>query len=152
MDAFKPPFFSNKIKKLIKSPKTYLQDSGLASWFFNLKDVSALQNSPHKGALLETFVFNKLAALCDEEYFYTLSYFRTLEGQEVDFVVSHGDQHILIECKSQIPSSQGAFKGIEYFRKTHPDSQAWIVYPGDEIKFLGPNTYGVPLSFLGLRF
>jgi predicted AAA+ superfamily ATPase len=117
-----------------------------------LKDPVALFQSPHKGALLETFVFNELATLCDEQYFYTLSYFRTLEGQEVDFVVSNGEKHLLIECKSQLPSTQESFKGIEYFRKSYPQAQAWILYPGEELKYLGNNIYGVPLSFLALRF
>ncbi len=146
------PFFSNHIKKLVKSPKIYLQDSGLASWFFQLPDLAALQASPHKGALLETFICHELMALCNEGDFYSLSYFRTADGHEVDFVVSHGDRHLLIECKSQLSTSLSDLKGITYFRKTHPESIAWIMYPGEEIKYLAPNTYAIPLSFLALRF
>ena len=97
-----PPFFDNLGKRLIKSPKIYLADSGLACHLLNIDAVSALSRSPFAGAVFEGFIASEIvkhqvgAGKRRELY-----YFRDEQGLEVDFVMPsrHGGVS-LIECKA----------------------------------------------------
>lgn len=93
------PYFSNKTKSLIKSPKLYLADTGLLSVMLNLESVGDLRKSPHAGAILETFVFSELRK---REAFRTgrwsIHYWKSGK-HEVDFVVDRGPALELYEAK-----------------------------------------------------
>lgn len=97
-----PPFYENLGKRLIKSPKIYFADSGLACHLLGIRSNAELARSPFAGAVLEGFVASELvkaqlaAGLRREVY-----HFRDEQGLEVDFVLpgAHG-RLTLIECKS----------------------------------------------------
>jgi predicted AAA+ superfamily ATPase len=97
-----PPFFENFGKRLIKSPKLYLADSGLACHLLGLESESALRRSPFLGPVFEGFVASELAKLQSAVgRRRELYYFRDQQGLEVDFVVPLGGARLaLIEAKA----------------------------------------------------
>lgn len=98
------PWFSNRTKTLVKSPKLYLADSGLLCALLNIRSEGALMQSPAAGAVWETFVF---AQLRDRERragrLGSLFFWRD-RTSEVDFVVESGGRLELLEAKwTEIP-------------------------------------------------
>lgn len=97
-----PPWFENLGKRLVKSPKLYVADSGLACHLLGIDTVAELEKSPFLGVLFEGFVAAEivkaqLAAGGRRE----LYYFRDQQGLEVDFVVPGRNGGIrLVEAKA----------------------------------------------------
>lgn len=100
------PWFSNRTKSIVKSPKLYLADTGLLCALLNIRSQEALLQSPTAGAVWETFVF---AQLRDRERragrLGSLFFWRD-RTREVDFVVDIGGRLELFEAKwTEIPDS-----------------------------------------------
>jgi uncharacterized protein len=97
-----PPYFENLGKRLIKSPKVYLGDSGLACYLLGLMSVGELERSPFLGALFEGFVAAEiLKSQADRGMRKELYYFRDQQGLEVDFLVPRPNAKLwLVEAKS----------------------------------------------------
>ena len=97
-----PPFFENLGKRLIKSPKLYFVDSGLACHLLGLESETRVRRSPFLGPLFEGFVVSEIlkqqqcAGRRREVYF-----FRDQRGLEVDFLVPLGGKRLaLVEAKA----------------------------------------------------
>jgi hypothetical protein len=97
-----PPYFDNFGKRLIKSPKVYIADAGLACHLLGIESARELAKSPFRGALFEGFVASEMvksqlnAGRRKEIY-----HFRDEQGLEVDFVVPQpGGSPRLVECKA----------------------------------------------------
>ena len=100
------PWFSNRTKSIVKSPKLYLADTGLLCALLNIRSEQALQQSPAVGAVWETFVF---AQLRDRERrggrTGSLFFWRD-RTREVDFVVDTGGRLELFEAKwTELPDA-----------------------------------------------
>jgi predicted AAA+ superfamily ATPase len=97
-----PPFYENLGKRLIKSPKVYLADSGLACHLLGVDSLSELVKSPFCGALFEGFVASEIIkAQANAGRRRELYYFRDEQGLEVDFLVpGSGGAVSLVECKA----------------------------------------------------
>jgi len=96
-----PPYFENFGKRLIKSPKIYWGDSGLACYLLGVTSPAELERSPFLGALFEGFVAAEiLKAQANQGLRKELYYFRDQQGLEVDFLVPRPDSQLwLIEAK-----------------------------------------------------
>ncbi|MEW6366600.1 MAG: ATP-binding protein [Acidobacteriota bacterium] len=97
-----PPFYENFGKRLIKSPKLYFVDTGLACHLLNIRDEESLRGSPFLGALFECAVASEIVKhrLC-RGLDRALYFFRDQQGLEVDFVVDLGNKRLaLIEPKA----------------------------------------------------
>jgi len=97
-----PPFFESFGKRLVKSPKLYFVDSGLACHLLGIETERALGASPFLGPLFEGFVAAEIAkAQASAGRRVDLYHFRDQQGLEVDFVVPAGHrQLLLIEAKA----------------------------------------------------
>ena len=96
-----PPYFENFGKRLIKSPKMYLGDSGLACYLLGIRTAAELERSPFLGAIFEGFVASEiLKAEFNAGGRKEIYYFRDQQGLEVDFLVPRGGELWLIECQS----------------------------------------------------
>jgi predicted AAA+ superfamily ATPase len=97
-----PPFFENLGKRLIKSPKLYLADSGLACHLLGIETEAALRKSPFFGVLFEGFIAAEIVkAQVNAGRRREIYYFRDQQGLEVDFVVPlAGGLLRLIEVKA----------------------------------------------------
>jgi len=97
-----PPYFENFGKRLIKSPKVYLGDSGLACHLLGISSQAELERSPFLGALFEGFVAAEiLKGQVNAGRRKELYYFRDQQGLEVDFLFPGRDGELwMIECKA----------------------------------------------------
>jgi predicted AAA+ superfamily ATPase len=97
-----PAFFENLGKRLIKSPKLYLADSGLACHLLGVDSPAELAKSTLYGALFEGFVASEMVkAQLNSGRRRELYYFRDQQGLEVDFVMpGRGGGVSLVECKA----------------------------------------------------
>jgi len=97
-----PPWFENLGKRLIKSPKIYLTDSGLACHLLGIETLAELEKSPFLGVLFEGFVAAEMVkAQVNSARRRELYYFRDQQGLEVDFIVpGSGGAMRLLEVKA----------------------------------------------------
>ena len=97
-----PPYFENFGKRLIKSPKVYVADSGMACHLLGIETETELGKSPFLGALFEGFIAAEIVkAQANAGRRRELYYFRDQQGLEVDFVVpARGDGVRLVEAKA----------------------------------------------------
>src|SRR5262249_22421791 len=93
------PFHANVGKRLVKSPKTYVRDSGLVHALLGIEDTSELMGHPVVGASWEGFVIETLLSAAPERT--KASFYRTSAGAEIDLILEMGGRHGLwaIEIK-----------------------------------------------------
>jgi predicted AAA+ superfamily ATPase len=96
-----PPFYENFGKRLVKSPKLYLADPGLACHLLGIDTTAELARSPFAGALFEGFIASEIVkSQVNDGRRRELYYFRDEQGLEVDFLVPGRSGAVtLIECK-----------------------------------------------------
>jgi predicted AAA+ superfamily ATPase len=96
------PYFENLGKRLIKSPRIYFSDSGLACHLLGIETEAELEKSPFLGAIFEGFIASEIVkAQVNAGKRRELYYFRDQQGLEVDFVVPGKNASVtLIEAKS----------------------------------------------------
>ncbi len=129
-----PPFYKNFNKRLIKAPKLYFLDTGLAAFLLGVQDMAHLQSHPLRGALFETFIFSELLKMrFNQGKTDNLYFFRDNKGAEVDFILDHGATFDIIEVKSGQTIDSGLFKGLTLFDKlTGQVEKKMLVYGGTE--------------------
>jgi predicted AAA+ superfamily ATPase len=96
-----PPYFRNVGKRLVKSPKVYLRDTGLLHHLLNIGTLEDLESHPIRGASFETFVLEDLTrrerlAHPHSQFFF----WRTAAGAEIDLLIERGAERFAIEIKS----------------------------------------------------
>ena len=137
-----PPLEANLGKRLIKSPKLYLRDSGLVHALLGLADLEALLAHPVVGASYEGFALENLLRVLPEggEAFF----YRTRAGAEVDLmVVLPGGEYLAVEVKRSLAPrpSRGFHEALGDLRPR----AAYLVYPGREVFPLGNGVWATPL-------
>jgi predicted AAA+ superfamily ATPase len=97
-----PPYFENLGKRLIKSPKVYWGDSGLACYLLGIASEVELQRSPFLGQLFEGFVAAEiLKSQANRGARKELYYFRDQQGLEIDFLIPQPNAGLwLVECQA----------------------------------------------------
>lgn len=101
------PWFSNRTKSIIKTPKLYFADSGLLCALLNIRSPEALRDSPAAGAVWETFVFAQLRARERRAGRVQSLFFWRDRTREVDFVTEIGGRLELFEAKwAEIPGAE----------------------------------------------
>jgi uncharacterized protein len=134
-----PAYAVNRTKRLIKSPKLYWADTGVA---LHLAEMSAPE-----GAHLENLVLNDLLAWRDARLERAeLSYWRTTVGEEVDFVVETGGRLIPVEIKSTTRPRLRDAANLRSFRKEYGDRarHGLLLHTGDTIEWITPDVLATP--------
>lgn len=110
------PWFSNRTKSIIKSPKLYFADTGLLCALLNIRSEEALMLSPSLGAVWETFVFAQLREKQRRAGRIGSLFFWRDRTREVDFIVEDGGRFELFEAKwSELPDAGDAVN-LEFLR------------------------------------
>ena len=119
-----PPFEGNIKKRLVKSPKVYIRDSGLLHNLLQIQDFNELLGNPVLGASWEGMVIENI---CSSLRNCRFSFFRSATGDELDLIIQKGNKTIAIECKaSTAPKvSKGFYRALEIVK---PD-KTYIVAP-----------------------
>jgi predicted AAA+ superfamily ATPase len=147
-----PAWSRNLSKRLLKSPKAYLNDTGLACFCLGADQDRLMQDRRLMGHLLENYVYNELSKqLSWSQQDAKMFHFRSQSGEEVDFVVERrSGECCAIEVKAASTLSTEDLKGIRYLEKELGDAfiQGVIFYTGTEIKHMGGRVVALPLSVL----
>jgi predicted AAA+ superfamily ATPase len=143
-----PPFVSNPSSRLVKSPKIYVADSGLAGYFSGRRDPGPGDAS--WGALVETYVAQNLkgilSAWCPTA---TLCFWQIHGRHEVDFVVDAGERCVALEVKWGTRWSGRDVDGLRRFVEGTPNCAAALLACNvAEPMPLGPRIYAVPLGMV----
>ncbi len=150
------PHHKNFRKRLIKSPKVYFVDVGLASYLLDITEASHVAHHPLRGALFETLIVSEvLKARCHAGQKPNLYYFRDNVGNEVDLVLDDGLDVVVMEIKSGKTFSPDYLKGIQYYKKLNAKhiKKALVVYGGTErFKYLNVDVIGMKDIRRGLSF
>lgn len=93
------PWFSNRSKSVVKSPKLYWGDAGFLVWLLGIQSEEELARSPYAGAIWETFVYSELRKRQTAVDGGTSLFFWRDRGKEVDFLIHRGGSFELMEAK-----------------------------------------------------
>jgi len=127
------PFHKNYNKTIVKRPKIYFIDTGLASSLLNLSTLDHISNHPLRGALFETLVISEVL-----KYNFNngeplrLYYWRDKTGREIDLIIEKGLNIIPIEIKSTQTIQKDFFKHLKYWMKLSGANTATLLYDGDQ--------------------
>lgn len=109
-----PPWHRNLKKRLTKTPKLHLFDSGLACYLLRIRTPEELRYHPLRGAIFESWVVSEV---CKARYHQGLEedafFFRDHKGLEVDLVLERGDVDVLVEVKSGGTVSSDAYASLQ---------------------------------------
>jgi len=129
-----PPHHQNFNKRLVKTPKLYFLDTGLACWLLGIRNSEQLATHVQRGALFETWVISELLkARYNAGETSNLYFWCDRSGHEVDLLIDQGTHLSLLEIKSGQTINRDYFKGLDFWRKLAGKTagKAWLIYGGD---------------------
>ena len=128
------PHFKNLRKRIVKRPKLYFYDVGLASFLLGIKKEPPISSHPLKGALFENLVIiEKLKQKLNKVEEPSLYYFRDNTGNEVDLLDDRGGEIVSYEIKVSKTLNRSLFKGLDFYKNLNPDNKkSVLVYTGGE--------------------
>jgi predicted AAA+ superfamily ATPase len=116
------PYYKNLGKRLVKSPKLYMMDTGLAAFLMGFQNWQAVTRHPVMGALWETYVITQVVKHYHSRgKIVPLWFWRTIQGAEVDLLIEQGGQFIAIETKYSENPDKSCLKGINALKKFYGD-------------------------------
>jgi len=134
------PYFENFGKRLIKSPKLYFADTGLACYLLGIGTVEQLVKDSLYGNLFENWVLVELMkARYNQALEPRLYFYRDVLGWEVDLLLQQGSCLIPIEIKSTKTFSSSFLKGLHYFHEQAPKKAKGgvVIYSGAQTQKIG---------------
>jgi predicted AAA+ superfamily ATPase len=129
------PHFNNLGKRLVKTPKLYFYDTGLATYLLGIKAAEQLSVHSYRGAIFETFIASEIMKSAFHSGTTPSLYFwRDRAGNEIDFIVDRGSDLLPIEAKSGRTVASDWFEGLKNWRALAGDraNQGILLYGGDE--------------------
>lgn len=143
-----PPCLGNRSSRLIKSPKIYLSDTGLASHLAGIKSLDL--NETLRGVFLENYVAQNLVGILSAYYPDARVTYWNIQGRyEVDFIVEIGSESIAIEVKNGRRWQERDLTGIKaYLNSTKRCRAAILAYNGNDVVKLENKILAVPISLL----
>jgi len=143
-----PPYLANRASRLIKSPKLYVADSGLAAHLAGITRDDLGTDDPLWGALLETYAAQNLASILEADWpGARLSYWHVQGRHEVDFVVEAGRETLALEVTAASRWRDRDLAGLRVFLDRTPACRAGLLaYGGAEAVRLGDRLWAIPLG------
>ncbi len=144
-----PVYAVNATKRLIKAPKLYWADSGLAAHLVGLTSPASVEKSPMAGALLENLVLTGLLAWRESVHPRPeLFYWRTAGGAEVDFVIERGTHLLPVEIKKSRQAGLSDIRRLELFLSDYKDKARWgaLLHDTDEPHLITGKVAALPIS------
>ena len=147
-----PPWHGNRLRRLVKSPKLHVGDTGLATALLNVDVASLMADRALLGQLLETFVFQELRrqASCHPAPV-AFFHFRDKDGVEVDIVLERGLGSVAgVEVKAAATVTSADFRGLRKLAAACGDrfANGVVLYDGETTTRFGNRLYAVPIRRL----
>lgn len=138
------PWANNAKKRLVRTPKVYVRDSGLLHALLNIRDQEELLGHPVVGSSWEGMIIENILTMCPSSARPT--FYRSASGAEIDLVIEFGArERWAIEIKRSLSNpgpSRGFYIACEDIRAT----RQFVIYPGEERFKFDPKTEVMPLQ------
>ena len=129
------PYHHNFNKRLVKSPKLYFYDTGVACSLLGIREEDQVQLHYMKGSLFENLIINEFIKRNFNRGENRQPYFwQDNHGKEIDCLLVNGDRVTPVEVKSGKTMSTSYFDNLKYWRSLAdlPDDRGYVVYGGDQ--------------------
>ena len=147
-----PPWHSNRLRRLVKSPKLHVGDTGLAAALLGADTAALTADRTLLGQLLETFAFQELRRQASwHDAPLDFSHFRDRDGVEVDIVIEQGHRALAgVEVKAAATVTAADFRGLRKLAAAAGDRFAHgvVLYDGEVSARFGDRLYAVPIRRL----
>lgn len=147
-----PSWHTNRLSRLVKTPRLHLGDTGLACALLEVDAAALAADRPLLGQLLETFVFQELqrqASWHDERS--TFYYYRDRDGAEVDIVIERGSRALTgVEVKAAASVTPADFRGLRKLKEAagRRFAAGVVLYDGEFCGGFGDGMFAVPIRTL----
>ena len=145
-----PAYTVSHASHLLKAPKSFWNDPGLAVFLSGYFDSASLRQARERGAYLETMIGHHLRVLAGLLTPPARLYFwRTQNGQEVDFVVEHGRRLLAVEVTETTQVSYNDANALRVFLDEYPEAAGGLLlYGGNAIRRLGERIVALPWTMV----
>ncbi len=147
-----PPWHSNRLSRLVKTPKLHVGDTGLACALLEVDGAALAADRPLLGQLLETFVFQELRRQASgQDDPSTFHHYRDKDGAEVDIVIERGARKLAgVAVKAAGTVTAADFRGLRRLRDVAGARFAGgvVLYDGETSAGFGDRLHAVPLRTL----
>lgn len=149
--VFLQPFMKNVSNRIIKAPKLYFMDTGLASYLCGWPNAQMLENRAMSKAFYETFVVSEIIKTFlyhNEDYRHNLFFYRDIDQKEIDIIYEKNQEIYPIEIKKGIrPTKPNKnFNVLEKFKL--PIKTGLIIDSTDKIRPINEKVYTIPIGLI----
>ncbi len=145
-----PAWFTSKEKRLAKSPKVYLNDTGLSCYLKQLTQEDFMNNRAKIGPLLENFCLMELKKQATwHEIKPDIYHYRTQSGSEVDIVLEGHNKHIVgIEIKASTTIKKSDLSGMKSLKEIAGSTfkKGIVLYTGEQAMAMDDDIYDLPIN------
>ena len=144
------PYLRNKASRLIKSPKIYFSDVGVACHLAGLERSDLSPSEPFLGPIFETYIAQNILAILNSRWKEAQIYFWSVQGRnEVDFVIEAGRACMALEIKSETKWDEKDLASLKAFLSSTPQCKIAILgYNGKDPVRLGDRIWALPLGLI----
>jgi predicted AAA+ superfamily ATPase len=146
-----PPWHSNRLSRLVKTPKLHIGDTGLAAALLGADAAGIYKDRGLLGQLVETFVYQELKRQSSwNDTSVQFFHFRDKDGVEVDVVLEQAGKVAGVEIKAAATVRERDFRGLKKLREATGDRFAAgvVMYDGENVAAFGEKLYAVPICSL----
>lgn len=141
------PYHKNFNKRIVKMPKLYFYDTGLAAALMGVENESQLMIHPFRGNLFENMVIiDILKQRFNQGKSNNLFFWRNNAGNEIDLLIKKQGRRFPVEIKSGQTISEDYFKGIKYWEKMTKDEGGFLIYGGNMYQKRSHSITVIPLK------
>jgi predicted AAA+ superfamily ATPase len=146
------PYHRNLGKRLVKSPKLYMCDTGLAAYLMGFENWESIRRHPVVGALWETHIIMQVVKhFASKGKTTPIWFWRTPQGAEVDLLIERGGRFVVVEAKFAETPDNTSLKGINALKKFYGEknlTSGYIASRTGNSYPLSENVHAVPGSFI----
>lgn len=146
------PYMNNNVGRIIKRPKIYFMDTGLACYLTGYMDANVLEKSAYNGAIFETYVISEIIKSFTNQgkdakkYLY---YYRDNNQKEIDLLIIYNNKIYPIEIKKNTNPTKEAIKNFSVVNKFNYDvGNGIVICMSSLIYALDDNNYCLPIEYL----
>lgn len=146
------PYSNNNVNRIIKKPKVYFMDTGLACYLTGYTDATILEKSAYSGAIFETYVITETIKSFSNNGIDAkkhLSYYRDSNGKEIDLLITYNNKIYPIEIKKSMNPKNSATKNFNVVEKFGMDiGNGAVICLTNELYPIDKNNYLIPIEFI----
>ena len=145
-----PYYESSLTKRVVKRPKIYFKDTGLACHLAKLGDAKSLAVSNFAGHFVETYVINEIIKSYENtETYAEFYYYRDNNQNEVDLIIQTNGKLILVEVKSGMNFNNNSIKGFKALENTkYTIDTSCVICLNESVYKINDNVYALPISVI----